>query len=666
MRADIVSFLKLLEANVRYSIPVWQRSYSWNDKTINRLVEDLKAIAEADDENARHFGGTLITYSEDTASGTSIIDHVVDGQQRLTTISILLACIAKELGTDSKAGEWNAEKIRSTLLSNNLDSSITMNLQGDDDSEYRRILGGESEGKGKVSVAWEILSKATTNIGPSQLMKGLNRFSVISFKCSPSDDPQQIFESLNATGVPLTEGEKAKNWLLMGLDTKTQNEVYQNHWRVLETFLGAIEEPKYIDEFLRDFLRWKTGKNSGIRQVYENLRRWWLVSGAGNDKVWLCKDLSRLAKLYGIITGRGGKHGNKDINKLLEYLRGLRIDVHRPFTLRLLDDATRPDSTGADENEVVKVLEAISTWITRLWLADKPSQGLNTEAARLAHHKNPKSIGGFADYWIGEIRGRRNTRIAVPSDGEVREGIRKRKAYGGKASDSAKAVLYFMNSSLGRHSAPPIEELSLEHIMPQTLSKEWKQSLGDDAKEIHGVYLNSLANLTLVGKEINPEISNQIYKVKCFYYKESSFRLTRRLVKRYKDWKENDLLERGDDIADLALKCWPWVPGPRPRGPRWRINFGEWKEERSYRRALLFVTAALLDINPKGNRRRLSGNRKSRDVFPKESHPTGPASDFVQIPRHEDYVINLHASRNEVITRCRQMAQRCGEEVDVE
>lgn len=97
MRADIVSFLKLLEANVRYSIPVWQRSYSWNDKTINRLVEDLKAIAEADDENARHFGGTLITYSEDTASGTSIIDHVVDGQQRLTTISILLACIAKEL-----------------------------------------------------------------------------------------------------------------------------------------------------------------------------------------------------------------------------------------------------------------------------------------------------------------------------------------------------------------------------------------------------------------------------------------------------------------------------------------------------------------------------------------------------------------------------------------
>jgi len=667
MRAQIVSFLKLLQGNVRYSVPRWQRRYSWDKKTIDRLVQDLKAIAQVRDENVQHFGGTLITYSESTPPGTPALDHVVDGQQRLATISILLICIARELGPNGKAGQWNAQKIWDILLKNSLDSSITMELQGEDDEEYRRILEGQPRGEGKVTAAWKILRKATTDVGPSRLMGGLNRFQVISFRCGPSDDPQQIFESLNATGVPLTEGEKAKNWLLMGLDRKAQDEVYRGYWCVLETYLGAVQEPKYIDEFLRDFLRWKTGENSGKTRTYENLRRWWHVSNTENDRIWLCKDLARLAELYGIITGRGDKYKNKRINQLLKYFRGLGIDVLRPLILRLLDDATRPDSTGATAKELIETLEAISTWLTRLWLAGKPTNGLNTEAARLAHGKGPRYTEDFSHHWTGEIRKLRRSRIAVPSAEEVREGIKKRKAYGSKASGAAKAILYTINSEIWKGPAQPrIEDLSLEHIMPRTLGKEWENYLGDDVDEIRDNYLNSLVNLTLVGLDFNSEISNRGYNEKRELYKESSVTLTRQLSEQHADWKENDLVERGEELAEWALKCWPWEDRPL-KGPRWRMNSGEWKGERSYRRVLLSVTAALLDIDPEGNYKRLSGNRKNIDIFPAESPPiAGPGSRFVQIPRHESYVINVHASRESIITRCRKMSQRCGEDVDVE
>lgn len=664
MRADIVSFLKLLEGNVQYSVPTWQRRYSWDEKTIERLIKDLNVIAQVKDHDAQHFGGTLITYSENTPPGTPALDHVVDGQQRLTTISILLICIAKELEPDGKAGEWNAEKIRSVLLKNSLDSSITMKLQDGDNGEYRRILEGRPIGEGRVTTAWEILRKETTKIGPSQLMKGLNRFKVISVNCGSSDDPQQIFESLNATGVPLTDGEKVKNWLLMGLDKETQDKVYREYWCALERHLGAVEEPKCIDHFLRDFLRWKTGKSSGSRQIYENLRREWIKSGEDNNRIRLCKDLARLAVLYGMITGRGGKHENKDVNQLLEYLRGLGIDVHRPFTLRLLDDATRPESTGATEKELIESLEAISTWLTRLWLIGNSTAGLNTEFADFARDEGPQFSEDFSDHWTEKIRKLWRSRLAMPNAEEVEEGIRKRKAYGGKASETAKTILYTINSKKWKGPAHPrIEDFSLEHIMPRTLSEEWENYLGHDQDEMHENYLNSLANLTLVGPEFNSIISNRHYKEKRGFYKNSTFMLTRELAEQHVDWKEENLLGRSRDLAKLVVKCWPWEDGIIP-GPRWRINFGEWKREKFYSQVLVNVVAALLDGDPEGNAEQLLGDRAARDLHFADSVPSGSGR-FTPIPRHDTYAVNVNFSRKDIFKLCVEMGERCGVKVDV-
>ncbi len=584
MNVKLINFLDLFKMPVQYSVPKWQRRYSWDKSTIQQLIKDLEAISKSDKYNASHFGGTLITYSENTPAGTAEIFHVVDGQQRLTTISVLLICIAEKLEETGRIiGEWSSDNITRVLLMNPLNPPRKLNLQDQDEEEYRRILENNPRGEGRVTAAYKTLRSEVASVGPECLMNGLSRFKVITFTCEKSDDPQQIFESLNATGVPLTEGEKVKNWLLMGLDRKTQEELHKDYWCKLEDSLNAVYEPKHIDHFLRDFLRWRTGETVGSNQTYANLRRWWYKTQGSIDRTSLCKELARLADLYGKITGTNGKHENREIDRLLQHLRDLRTDVHRPFTLRLLDDATKPDATGANEQELIDALNALSTWLTRFWLAGKSTTGLNTEFARFAHSKDAQSSESYADYWIVKIKKLRHTGIAVPNEKEIREGIKKRKAYGGKASDAAKTILWTMNFQLEKDAISRIEDLSIEHIMPQKLSKEWLEYLGENADEVHATYMNSLANLTLVGKGFNAGISNQVYTEKrTLYEKNSNVILTRELSGSYSDWREEDLEARVQELADLALNCWPWENIIRARA-RWRISgVSDWQHEKTF------------------------------------------------------------------------------------
>ncbi len=665
MNIDLINFLQLFDGPVQYSVPTWQRRYSWDKATIEQLIRDLETISKSDQENASHFGGTLITYSETTPAGTAQIFNVVDGQQRLTTISILLACIAEKLAETGPTEQWSSEKIIDIYLKNQLDPPRKLNLQDGDEEEYRRILKGCPEGEGKVTAAWKVLRSDVDSVGSDCLMKGLSRFKVISFTSEPYDDPQQIFESLNATGVPLTEGEKVKNWLLMGQDNKTQDQLYQDYWCKIEESLNALHEPKRIDEFLRDFLRWKTGDTYGISHTYTNLRQWWYKTEGAKDKNSLCEDLARLSGLYGKITGTNGHHENGEVDGLLRYLRGLRIDVHRPFTLRLLDDATRPDIAGANEEELVSVLRALSTWLTRIWLSGKSLAGLNHEFARFAHRSADHDTETYADYWIAEIKKLKNTGVAVPNDEEIRWGIRNRNAYGRKASDAARIIFWNLNSRLSNAADPSVEELSIEHIMPRKLSHEWREYLGSEADELHGKYLNSLANLTLVGKEFNSEISNQAFAKKRELYEESTFSFTRKLAQSYVSWREEDIERRVQELTDLVVECWPWENVSHAVA-RWRINQGNWQEEKYFGAILLNVIAEILDINLEENSKRLSGDRVSRDLFLSGMEPLTKGTRFASIPRHDQYVVNVGHSANAISKICREMGETCGVEVEIE
>ena len=673
MQAEQTDFLELLNGQYQYVVPRWQRRYRWGQADIGRLVDDLVTIAAAGPE-AAHYGGTLITFREPGAAGVVSTIRVVDGQQRLTTVSILLACIADQLGPDGRCGDWTAQIIRDHRLTNHgqpREKLRKLRLQDGDEEEYRRGLEGEpaGPGDGDVSQAWSIARRLVAKHGAACLLKGLERLRVVSIGLDERDDPQQIFESLNATGRPLTESEKIKNWLLMGLRDAEQQRLHDDYWRPIERVLAAERGTKPIDTFLRDFLRWKTGDLQGIDRVYDGFRRWAVRDGHGDDRPALCRDLARLAQLYGIVTGSAGAHHDTGVERELRHLREMGIDIHRPLTLRLLDDAA--ERGQAANEDLAKVLAGIGTWTTRLWLADRPTAGMNRAVTDLAHGSGPGEGEEFAEYWLGRIR-RFRGRVRVPSDDEVRAGIRRRKAYGGSAPRASFAVLCALMEAEHREESPARDRLTIEHVMPQKLTDEWKRALGAEPEKKHEQYLNQLANLTLSGDATNSSLSARTFVEKREVYRSSPIGMTRRLAD-VNEWDEDALERRADEITQQVLNRWPWaeqaVAPQLDSALKWRVDDEPWQSESVASQMVLNVAGALLSRDP-ANAERLSGEALSSNVHSAQRYSPGTAVGTVimrAVPGHDQYVMHPYEQDFPASAeRCRKMGERCGVNVEVE
>ena len=678
MQAHHVEFLELLNGQVQYVVPRWQRRYRWGQGDIERLVEDLVTVASAGPD-AAHYGGTLLTFPEPGPPGVVKTIRVVDGQQRLTTVSILLACIANRFGPEGRWGDWTAEIIRDDRLTNpgkRKERHRKLRLQDRDEEEYRRVLEGHPTGSGAVTQAWRILRRLVARHDLALLLTGLERLRVVSIGLGDREDPQQIFESLNATGRPLTESEKVKNWLLMGLPDEAQQDLYENHWVQIERTLGAEHTTEPTDTFLRDVLRWRTGELHGIERVYDGLRRWAVKQERAKDRPALCRDLARLAGLYGILTGAAGQHPDSRVERELRHLREMRIDVHRPLSLRLLNDASVNGDASLTSEALAKILAGIGTWTTRLWLADRPTAGMNTAVAELAHGPGPSDGEDSAEYWLGRIHRMRNTRVGVPHDEAVREGIRTRKAYGGSATRSSFAILCaLMEAEELQGEAPARAQLTVEHVMPQKLTEVWKRALGEGAEEIHGRYRDRLANLTLSGDATNASMAADPFDEKREVYRNSTMKLTRRLADE-NEWNGDSLERRAEDLTRRVLNRWPWSESADGDDPpqrdsatlRWRLEGGPWRTEHAASQMVLNVAGALLSRESE-NAKRLSGEAIQSNVHPASRYPGAAAGahGLRAIPGHDQYLMCPYARDYPASAeRCRRMGERCHVQVEVD
>ncbi|MCY3563869.1 MAG: DUF262 domain-containing HNH endonuclease family protein [bacterium] len=671
-----IAFLELFNSQVQYVVPRWQRRYCWGQSDIARLVEDLLAVAQSQlGSEPAHYGGTLLTFPESRAVQPVTVHRVVDGQQRLTTVSILLACIAKRLGPGGECGAWTGQTIMDDRLTNpgkGADRFRKLRLQDGDEDEYRWGLDGNPQGPGAVAQAWRITERLVRQSDVALLLKGLERLRVVSIGLGDHDDPQQIFESLNATGRPLTESEKLKNWLLMGLQDAEQQELHDHYWKRMEVSLDAEYSTDPIDIFLRDFLRWQTGELRGVKRVYEDLRRWAVRTGKGQDRRSLLAGLTDLAAHYGVLIG-ASKHPHRLVERELRHLRDMGFDTHRPLTLRLLHEAATAGAADWTEESLSKVLAGIGTWVTRFWLSDRAMAGMNTAFAELACRPGPAREEDSAEFWLERIRRLRNQRVGVPDDEAVRVGIRSRKAYGGRATRATKAVLCAMMESEQSGDAPARRDLTVEHVMPQTLTDEWGVLLGQDAERIHKSYRHQLANLTLSG--VNAEMGAKPFAEKRVIMERSGVWLTRQLADK-EVWDETVLERRAEELADRALSLWPWSdPGARPYNPpgstsrmRWRLEGGDWHEETYASQMVLNVAGALLSHNPE-NADRLRGKTLSSALQLASQHPPDSkvgSMTMRAVPGHDSFV--LYPYRRDYTASaetCREMGKRCGVTVEV-
>ncbi len=669
MEARQVNFLDLLDGQVQYVVPRWQRRYRWGKEEIERLVEDLLTVAVAG-ENASHYGGTLLTFPEPGGPpGVVKCYRVVDGQQRLTTVSLLLMCIAEGIESTEVCEGWSSGDIKNLLLFNQRvvnEKRFKLRLQDGDNEEYQSILRDSSVGISAVGQARKILIQLVKRHDVCHLIRGLTRLQVVSIGLHENEDPQQIFESINATGRPLTESEKVKNWLLIGYSESIQDDLFRQ-WSDMEKTLGAPHSSWPIDEFLRDLLRWKTGKVVGQNKVYEEFRRWAVRSGRSGDRAGVCTEVVRLSKLYGLISVTPASHPETRVREELNHLRHMGIHTHRPLTLRLLNDAASDSECKLDNDALIECLELISTWITRLWATGRSTSGMNRAITELAYAPVPE--GDYTQAFLARITKLQNTHVGIPSDSQVEDGIHNRKAYGGSATATSFELLYYLNQKQN----PPGEAidrstLTVEHVMPQKLTKEWAGYLGTEAETIHGRYRDCLANLTLCGDETNPSLGTQLFGCKKETYAKSPIFITRDLATEDR-WNEETLERRARLLASMVVECWPWTHQVNLKREwlKWRIDETDWRQEATASDMVVNVASALVTMSSE-NIEKLQGELLTQNIFAADD-PRVETSNlkFTDLPGRSDMVIHPYSNDyGTSIKRVREMCRKCGASVEME
>ena len=397
------------------------------------------------------------------------------------------------------------------------------------------------------------------------------------------------------------------------------------------------------------------------------------MNGKAEDRPSLCRELAEVAARYGVILGTDGVHTSRDVERELCHLRDLGFDTYRRLALRLLYEAETSEHKASSYATMAKVCQAISTWITRLWLSGRPLAGLHKAFTELAHGPGPQEDEDPVEFWLSRIRRFWNTRVAVPNDEAVRDGIRSREAYGASATRATKAVLCAMMESEQKGDSPARESLTIEHVMPQKLTHEWRRDLGDEAERVHALYRGRLANLTLSG--VNAELGAKSFAQKREIMNKSGVLLTRRIAME-DSWNEATIEHRTEHLTEQALTLWSWTD-PHARFEtsqagswrmRWRFGEGDWHEENYASQMVLKVARGLLTLDLK-NADRLRDDKLASNLHLASQYPDGSkvgGCTVRAVPGHDTYVMYPYADYIGSARRCRTMGIRCQVKVDVE
>ena len=557
MKANEVDFLKFLESRNQFFIPIFQRPYSWKKSHCKQLWDDVLRIGE-NDEILSYFLGSIVYMEENTAPiGTVSRFLVIDGQQRLATLSLLILALGKAI-------EEQDNEIGITL--DQLSSFYLFNDKTDDELRYKLLLSRPDkdtliqllEGRidleePSVDVSPLLLDSYRffeTELNPDNLKAiyaGIKKLIIVGIILEPpGDNPQLIFDSLNSTGLELSETDRIRNYILMGQDTNSQKELYENYWSPIQDRFGS-EYANWFDWFIRDYLTLKTRQIPNIKSIYEKFKVY-LPSTTDSEKlVEILGDIKHYSKHYVKFTLI--HETDPDLRECFEDIGELGAGVARPFLLEVYEDYEKGQIEKA---EMIQVLRLVESYVFRRAVYGIPTNSLNKTFAALMTWVNK------ADYLRSLQRtfsGMRSNR-SYPSDEEFKEALLIKDVYNFKRCN------YLLRKLENYRRNDPIsdENHTIEHIMPQNpnLSKAWQDELGENFQEIHEKYLHTIGNLTLIATRDNPALSDLPFSEKrdmCGGFRDSPLRLNRSLAQT-EQWNEDTILARAEELAEKALKIW--------------------------------------------------------------------------------------------------------------
>lgn len=556
MKGSEAQLLGFLEgSNNRYVIPVYQRKYDWRINQCRQLVYDLKKMVE--EGRKSHFFGSIV--SQLVPGGSKIAFHIIDGQQRLTTVTLLLLAIGNLIRAGKVQSRENHldEQIMERFIIDKWpggDSRIKLRPVEKDRSALEKLVAGDEED-------FERASNLTVNyqyfcdwiqkeeIPVDSLYQAVGGLQIISITLDQDDDPQLIFESLNSTGLALTEGDKIRNYILMGLSPEKQEAYYNRYWTKIEGCTGND-----VSSFVRDYLSIKEQVTPAISNVYQAFKKY--VETAKVSLDGLLEDMKKYARIYQkLLSGNSGL-GNVQLDDCMYRLKRLEITVTEPFFMEIF----RLEQEGKlTVEELAQIFQMTESYLFRRNICEVPTNGLNKVFLNL--NREILRYDSMAKDYVNKLAYvllAKKESGRFPRDDEFSQALANKAVY--QMRGKYKAYLFERFENYGTAETKDVYTLldngiySIEHIMPQHLTPTWNQALGPGAEEIHSIWLHRLGNLTLTA--YNPNLSNGSFQEKrdgTNGYKNSGLRMNQRIAAK-NQWGLTEIQERNEKMVSLATK----------------------------------------------------------------------------------------------------------------
>lgn len=540
----------------RLVIPLYQRNYDWKTDNCNQLFDDLLSLHR--DGRPSHFFGSIVSKVD---PGTLAL-FIIDGQQRLTTVSLLLLAMAnahREGKLTANEPTGGDDLIDLYIVNSKVRNGRNIKLQPieRDMQAYDALLPGtgmQRDETSNVTRNYNTLYDRVTKCGLTldELLAAVERLEVISINLEQNDDPQLIFESLNSTGLDLSEADKVRNYLLMSLQPNEQQRCYRQYWNPIEQCTDYKST-----QFLRDYLTLKRGNITKTDRIYTEFKAYDADQHPSREELFA--DLLRHARVYRCVAAADFP-GAPAVNAKLRQMQPLGLNVAYPFLMVFFDYAQEQGLSPEAQVEVLHLVE--NYWVRRL-ICGRPSNALSkvftTLHREVVKHLTPAtSYAAVATYLLRQRKGMGE----LPRDAEVRAKLATREVY--KMQPSAREFILERFENQDSKEMPidiaqglKEEKISIEHIMPQTLTAQWKEALGPDWERIHSTYLHTLANLTVTA--CNSTYSNATFQQKRDMLDglaATTYRLNA-YVRTCGQWTEKELLERGRQQLAIFLRLWP-------------------------------------------------------------------------------------------------------------
>lgn len=541
MQAKETKLQDIIEGTKQYVIPLFQRTYSWTNKEWEILWKDLIELSET--ENPRsHFIGSIVNMPTVSVPEGVAKFLLIDGQQRLTTIFILLTLLRNK-ARETQNQEF-AEEINNTLLVNpykkDNDFFKLMPTQVDRDIYKNFINGKSNESENQLTRAYNFFEKKLRQV---QLEHGklkkiiTSYFSVVSIVLDTDDNPYLVFESLNAKGRPLTQADLIRNYFFMRIHIDNQDEVYSNYWYPMQTALNDS-----LTEYIRHYLM-RDGSIIKQNDVYYALK----------ERVSPINAIDYLKKLqkYSVYYQRliyPELEPEEELQKYFRRLNRIEVTTAYPLLLNFYGNYTANKISKADFITILKTLE---NYLIRRFVCNVPTNQLNKIFPAVFQLLITKYQDNLAEGVKAILQSR-----GYPKDNEFYTRFKETKFYGaGDRQIKTKLILETIEENFAHKEAVPFDNLTIEHVMPQTLSEWWQNHIGEAWEETHELFLHTIGNLTLTA--YNSEMSNDDFTTKKKTYEESHLELNK-YFSSINSWTRTEIEQRAEVLAKQALEVWSY------------------------------------------------------------------------------------------------------------